>query len=478
MPPSQTSWSVVDDDPVGLSVTDASGRFLEVNKALCEILGRNPRELRAMAYEEVVHPEDRHLEAERLEEVVAGKAEGYALELRYLRPGGGFRWVSIRGSLAGEEKDTVVRRVLDVTERRVEADLRRSEERFRRVFEEGPLGMAVSDPDRRILRVNSAVCELLGYSQEELAGRTISAFTHPHDVALDVNLARRLLAGEIPSYQVEKRYVRKDGEVVSARLWATLIHSDDGGVSRLVMLEDITEVKEAEEARRQLDALKDAFVRVVSHDLQGPLLTIAGLAGLLARAEPATDLEEQRHILGRIAHQADRLQHMVASLLDLDRLYQAGTRAKRRLTDVAELAGRVAEATDLGDRPLTVDVPSLVACIDPDQVERIVENLLTNAAAHTPPGTEVWLRFTAEPQGATLITVDDTGPGVPDHLKAPIFELFRTADPGTRRTGIGLWAVARLAELHGGRAWVEDRPGGGASFRALLEGSSGDPPEG
>ena len=451
-----------------MAVTDTGGRFLEVNRTLSEILRRAPAELRSLVYDDVVHPEDRPLEAERLAEVLAAEEDGYTLEVRYVRPDGDFRWVSIRASVAGEWRDVVVRRVLDVTaHRQVEADLRRSEERFRRVFEEGPLGMAISDPQRRILRVNPALCALFGYAEEELVGRTMSELTHPDDAGLDVDLNRRLLAGEIPSYEIEKRYIRRDGEV-SARLWATLIHADDGQISRLVMLEDITEAKEADEVRRQLDALKDGFVRVVSHDLQGPLVTIAGLAGVLAGAEPGVDPEEQRHILRRIADQADRLQRMVATLLDLDRLYQSGTRAQRRPTDVAEVVRRVVEQTDLGDRPLTIDVPSLPATVDRDLVERIIENLLANASTHTPPGTPVWLRVSSEASGAVLIAVDDAGPGVPDHLKGPVFELFRTGDPDASRTGIGLWVVARLAELHDGRAWVEDRSGGGAAFRAVL----------
>ena len=116
-----------------------------------------------------------------------------------------------------------------------------------------------------------------------------------------------------------------------------------------------------------------------------------------------------------------------------------------------------------------VDAGSIIADIDGPKVERIVENLVVNATRHTPDGTPIWVRIAPCDEGV-LIIVDDAGPGVPDDIKEAIFEPFRQGpenrpSPGT---GIGLSLVARFAELHGGRAWVEDRERGGASFRVLL----------
>ena len=99
--------------------------------------------------------------------------------------------------------------------------------------------------------------------------------------------------------------------------------------------------------------------------------------------------------------------------------------------------------------------------------ERILENLLVNACTHTPPGTPVWLKIGVLADNV-LVAVEDAGPGVPAESRQTIFELFRTGRHDDRRTGIGLWVVSRLTALHGGRAWVEERLGGGASFRVLL----------
>jgi signal transduction histidine kinase len=111
--------------------------------------------------------------------------------------------------------------------------------------------------------------------------------------------------------------------------------------------------------------------------------------------------------------------------------------------------------------------------VDAAKVERIVENLLANAARHAPDATGIWVSATAS-DGGVLITVEDNGPGVPPELRAAVFEPFRQGPDRSQHSpgvGIGLSLVARFAEIHGGRAWVEDRAGGGASFRVFLPGA-------
>ena len=113
---------------------------------------------------------------------------------------------------------------MDITERkRAEAALRESEERFRRVFEEGPLGLALVGKDYHFLKVNGALCQMVGYSEAELLQLSFGDITHPDDLAADMELAERLFKGEIPLYQLRKRYVRKNGEIIWINLTASLI---------------------------------------------------------------------------------------------------------------------------------------------------------------------------------------------------------------------------------------------------------------
>ena len=124
----------------------------------------------------------------------------------------------------------------------------------------------------------------------------------------------------------------------------------------------------------------------------------------------------------------------------------------------------------LEQRPVHVEVCPLRLEVDPPKVERIVENLLANAARHTPLGTPVWVRVQPRDRGALLV-VEDAGPGVPDELREEIFQPFRQGPrPASHAPGlgVGLALVRVFAQLHGGRAWVEERQGRGASFRVLL----------
>jgi len=165
---------------------------------------------------------------------------------------------------------------------------------------------------------------------------------------------------------------------------------------------------------------------------------------------------------------------LLSDLLDLDRLNRGIVTPKLRPIDLAALVTRIGTEWQDTGRPLELVVEPVVARVDPAMVERILENLLANAARHTPPDTLVWVRVARRDQGV-LIAVEDAGGGVPPELRAALFEPFRQGPDAPAHTpgvGIGLSLVARFAELHGGRAWVEERPGGGSSFRVLLS----DPP--
>ena len=158
-------------------------------------------------------------------------------------------------------------------------------------------------------------------------------------------------------------------------------------------------------------------------------------------------------------------------MLDLDRLSKGIVAPQRSRTDLAVLVSRIAqEWRQRSGRRLEVMAEPVVAWVDPAKVERILENLLANADRHTTRDTPVWVKLARRGQ-EVLLAVEDAGSGVPPELQAVLFEPFRQG-PGAPAhapgVGIGLSLVARFAELHGGRAWVQDRPGGGASFQVLF----------
>jgi signal transduction histidine kinase len=130
----------------------------------------------------------------------------------------------------------------------------------------------------------------------------------------------------------------------------------------------------------------------------------------------------------------------------------------------------VTEWEQSSGRRALVDGKAVDVVADPAKLERIVENLLSNAGKYSPQNGRIWVRFWRDDIGIT-IAIEDEGVGVPDDLKASVFEPFMRVGVGSEHapgTGIGLSLVSQFALIHRGRAWVEDRPGGGASFRVFL----------
>jgi PAS domain S-box-containing protein len=144
--------------------------------------------------------------------------------------------------------------VRDITQRKkMEEKLRESEERFRRIFEDGPLGMLIADPDYRVLKANKALCEMLGYTEAELKGRSIGEITHAEDMEKSVGLSKQLLHGEVPLFRLEKRYVKKNGDLLWVNLTVTAIRGQEGKVLyALGMVENISRRKLAEQERERL----------------------------------------------------------------------------------------------------------------------------------------------------------------------------------------------------------------------------------
>jgi two-component system sensor histidine kinase KdpD len=273
------------------------------------------------------------------------------------------------------------------------------------------------------------------------------------------------------------RIIARDGRTVWVRDEAVMVYNDSGepcfwqGVAMNITDRTMAQL-EATRRLAALDELKNTLLTAVSHELRTPLAAILGASLTLERAAGRLSEEATADLLRGLSASARKLDRLLTNLLDLEQLGWGAIPLDRRPFDIAALLHRVA-ARWRSDSPWPqVCAAATTVWLDPDKVERIVEELLANTARHTPPDTPVWIR--ADRQGTgLLLAVDDAGPGVPSQMRAVVFERFRhgaTAPTYAPGLGIGLSLVLSLAELHGGTAWVEDRPGGGASFQVTLPG--------
>jgi two-component system sensor histidine kinase/response regulator len=372
--------------------------------------------------------------------------------------------------------------------RRLPEPLRDADVLYRTLVEQVPAVVYVDAVDdvSTALYISPQYERLLGFSAaERMADPHLWVERlHPEDRDRVLEESRRTNRTGQP-FSMEYRLRHRDGRVVWVRDEGRMLRNEAGRPMYWQgLLIDITEriaaeqavhrayerEREAADRLRSLDEMKNSFLNAVSHELRTPLAALLGFALTLEQQGDALPREEQLELLARLARNARKLDTLLSDLLDLDRLRRGVLEPQRRLVDVGALAHRVVEDAQVEPGQIEVDAAPVVAAVDGSKVERILENLVANSAKHTGPGTRIWVTV-RQHQDGVLLLVEDDGAGVPADLKQEIFEPFRQGD-GVRShapgAGIGLSLVALFAELHGGRAWVEDRPGGGASFRVFL----------
>jgi len=266
------------------------------------------------------------------------------------------------------------------------------------------------------------------------------------------------------AFAFDYRIVLPDGVSRTMHARGEVIADDDGRPARMVgTAQDVTE-------RQRLDDLRNDILSAVSHELRTPLSSILGFSVTLQERGASIGEETVGEIVDHLVHQTRKLDRLLSDLLDVDRFRRGLAHANRRPTNIGSLVESVVAAQPGDGHVIVVDAEPVVAEVDAPKVERIVDNLIANASKYSPTGSQISVYVEGSGDGV-LIAIDDTGPGVPDGAKQSIFNVFERgvdADHSVPGTGIGLALVSQFAVLHGGRAWVEDNPAGGSSFRVLL----------
>ncbi len=465
-------------------------RLVYVNPRVQELLGITPEEWIADAgvWFRMIHADD--LDRVRREnERTEATGEPFSIEYRMIARDGRVVWFRDEAVLVCDEADGTPRYwqgvMIDITDRKAaEAQLAEAEARYRALVEQTPTITYIDalEGPASTLYISPQTTTILGYSPQDWYDdpNLWSMIVHPED--------RERTANPDPDLaDAVYRLVARDGRVVWVHDQARLI-TDDAGEPMYWqgVLVDITEQKRAEALEadlaserqtahelREADELKNTFLQAVAHDLRSPLTAILGLSGTLERDEIDLDRDDTRDFARRITANAQRMDRLVADMLDLERLAAGVLRPVLLPLDVGALVREmVVSSGPATHRRLDLETPGLTIHADRAMVERIVDNLLTNTAKHTPEEARIWVRV--EPlDGGAVVVVEDDGPGVPPEDRDAIFEPFQQGSVPDRSTGVGvgLALVARFSALHGGRAWVEEREGGGASFHVFLSGS-------
>jgi PAS domain S-box-containing protein len=406
------------------------------------------------------------------------------------------------------------------------AKLRHSEAHFRAFFERSMFGMATTSPTQKWLSVNDALCQLLGHTRDELISKTWDAIGHPDDLAVNAEAWQRVIKGETNEYTLDKRFIRKDGQLVYTHIASRCLRRDDGTIDYFVVLfEDVTErmAREQELSNRMIELtetnlkLKNTQSQLlqsekmaaigqlaagVAHEINNPvgfvssnLNTLRNYANLLLDLADA-DLKAVESLgPGHLIQKEIAKNHEVAETeflrQDINELLQESSdglaRVRKIVADLKDFSH--VDESEWQDADLNHGLEStlnvawnelkykatvvrefgeipLVKCI-PAQMNQVFLNLLINAGHAIETNGIITLR-TRYQDARVTVEIEDTGQGIPDNIKDRIFEPFFTTKPVGKGTGLGLSISWDIIQRHHGTISIDSRVGHGTVFAICL----------
>ena len=371
-------------------------------------------------------------------------------------------------------------RIDQATHQTLAAHYQQSQVRFRTVFENAPFGQKIIASDLLIRQANRAVLDMLGCARlADVVDHHILEFAHPDHRADWRFLQERLWAHKLPHFTLETCLVRADGSSFWCQV--TSMRFPDGGEELgFTQLEDISDRKALELSLKRLYDTQETIVHLISHDVQTPIAHIQLLTDLLQRqvdanpfaTDEAADSAKYLALIRQACADANKLLKDVLLLGSLD-----ARDVKKQPTDlnawlVERLAAHQLAAPEKG-LTLALDLPvqPLYANLHADSFGRVVDNLVSNALKFTPAGGTVTVGL-RQGSGGVLLTVRDTGIGIPAALQADLFEKFspaaRSGVGGEASTGLGLFITRQIVQQHRGKLWVESQEGAGTCFFVAL----------
>ncbi len=335
-------------------------------------------------------------------------------------------------------------------------------------------GILTVDRQLRITSFNPAMERLTGWRTPEVVGRFYYDVLRPKDpqgneLGLHNDPLLQAFATSGPIVDREMIITTKDSQQVDIGVTASAVRSPHGEpLSGVLNLRDITRIRENEQ-------LRSTFMSIISHELQTPIAIIKGYASTLRREDANWDEQTIRGRLEAIEEESDRLNHLVANLLQASRIQAGGLKMDPGPLDLAEMARKVVRkfATRSPSHTLRVHLPENMPTVwaDRERIEEVLLNLLDNAVKYSPNAKLIRIEGQVTDE-SVCISVGDKGMGIPLREQGRIFERFQRVDNKASRTtqgaGLGLYICRAILDAHGGRIWVESELGKGSTFTFSL----------
>jgi PAS domain S-box-containing protein len=474
---------------IGLYRTTINGKILMANKQLVKMLGYSSFEILAEKNLEEAGFEPSYQRKDFLEKIEKdGEINNF--ESVWVRRDNKLFFVSESAKAIRDNKNTILYIdgvVEDITERKdAEHKLQESEKRFRAIFDQSPIAIALVNKNGHLDISNLNLSKMIGYSSDELSKMKFTDFTFPEDIDKDMNQFNELIEGKISKYSMEKRFIHKNGNLVWINLFVTMLN-DGNGVSYeiLGMAEDITERKraeseliEAKEKAEQSDKLKSEFLSQISHEIRTPLNAILGNADYLDNLFSDKMDDEARECFTGIQLGSERIVRTIDLILNISELKTSGYKPDFSKVDLNlnilkkmyQLHLLAAEQKGL-KLIYRCELKESRVVIDEYSVTQIFIHLIDNAIKYTALG-KVEIHLSKNKTGNIMVEVIDSGIGISEEFLSRIFEPFSQEAQGYSRNfegnGLGLSLIKNYCDINNLKIEVESKKNIGSTFRIIF----------
>ena len=460
-----------------------SPNFKNWTNVECEMIYEDAR-----AWMEFIHPDDRNLFREAANRAKNSRYMSKVPDYRIIDSNNEIRWISTQAHPVADDNGEIVSVVgfmTDITSRiKAREKLDEISNQFQNAFTHASHGMALVSLDGKFLRVNDALCQILGYSNTELLRLYIKDVTHPEDINIGATLMQDVADGKRQSFQLEKRHKRKDGGLVPVQLNVSIVRDKNGEPDHFVaQIQDLSALKEREEQLRhsqKMDAVGE-LTGGIAHDFNNILGIIMGHLELLKTNMPENPKAAER--LEKALKGVDRGSSLIDKLLSFSRSAPRQARAKlinENINNLVEVINRTFASSITVETSLQSDLWAIE--VDDGDFDNALLNLALNARDAMQGEGE--LRITTEnivldenyvvqnpdshPGEYVLISVGDTGTGIEPEILDKILEPFFTTKPVNKGTGLGLSMVHGFVQRSGGHMRVQSEIGEGTVFKLYI----------
>ncbi|WP_158233214.1 PAS domain S-box protein [Reichenbachiella sp. 5M10] len=472
--------SIVNYAPFGIILTER-GTLKKFNKSFQEMIGYSASELNGMDSLKFILPEDIERIVQVQNDMDAGRIKHGDFLQQLCKKDGELVSVRVNVTTIPDENGLPKYRlsvIEDITEKVNQSALvQEQKEQLETIYEHSPLGIALSDQGR-LMKVNQAFCDLLGYTAEEVLALTFMDFTFDEDLLESGRGYQRMIKGEIDKFTLKKKYIRKDGGVLYAKTNISAVRDEQGNIKyEVVVIEDVSEQESAERQRNALmlqlersNQELNEYAHVVSHDLKSPLRSVSTLVSWIKQdCENLSDTDVHKN-LDLIEATAERMEDLINGILTYSEISSGVERED--FVSVDQVVRGLIETLYI-PKHVELTIAKALPRIKADEirVQQLFQNLMSNAINYCDQKQgKVEIDYIEEGEHY-VFSIRDNGEGIPKEYHEKIFGIFQSlnTDENRESTGIGLSIVKKIVDLYDGEVYLDSGVGVGTTFFVKLK---------